>query len=69
MLDIIAYVAEYERMTTEYEVTVNETKETKTFDTIEECREWAAQVRKALGMWGGEPTFACVKHTREAVAL
>lgn len=69
MLDISAYVDEDKRMKTEYEITVKETQETKTFPTLEEVREWANQVRKTLGIWGGEPTFECVKHTREAVAL
>jgi hypothetical protein len=56
-------------METEYEITVKETQETKTFPTLEEVRKWTAQVRKTLGIWGGDPTFECVKHTREAVEL
>ena len=56
-------------MKTEYEVTVNETKETKTFGTLAEVREWTEQVRKTLGVWGSEPTFRCVKRTEQEVAL
>lgn len=56
-------------MKTEYEVTVNETKETKTMTTLEEVREWCEQVRKTLGVWGGDPTFRCVKRTEEEVAI
>jgi len=56
-------------MKTEYEVTVKETNETKTVGTLEEVREWAELVRRTLGVWGSEPTFECVKHTREEVAL
>lgn len=56
-------------MKTEYEVTVNETKESKTFGTLAEAREWAEQVLKTLGMWGGEPSFRCVRRTEEEVTL
>ena len=56
-------------MKTEYEVTVNETKETKTFATPAEARDWIEQVRKTLGVWGGEPTFRFVKRTEEDVTL
>ena len=56
-------------MKTTYTVTVKETKETKTFDTIEECREWSAKCQRTLGMWGGEVTFKCEKTTTEQVTL
>ena len=50
MLDTSGYVGEDKRMKTEYEITVKETQETKTFPTLEEVQEWAAQVRKTLGV-------------------
>jgi hypothetical protein len=55
--------------TEQYIVTVQETEETKTFATLTEVREWAEEVRKTLGVWGGDPTFRCVKRTEEEVAL
>lgn len=55
--------------TTTYKVTVNETSETKSFDTIEEARQWAADCKRTLGMWGGDVTLKCEKTTTEEVAL
>jgi hypothetical protein len=48
---------------------VNETRETKSFDTIEEARQWAAECKRTLGLWSGDVTFKCEKSTTEEVAL
>ena len=53
----------------EIKVTVNETGEAKTFDTIEAARDWAESVRQTLGMWDGKPTFSAVQVTTEEVVL
>jgi hypothetical protein len=54
---------------TTFKVTVNETKEAQTFDTIESARTWADHCRRTHGVWGGEVTFKCEKTTIEEVAL
>jgi hypothetical protein len=56
-------------MKTEFEVTVNETQESKTFATLAEARDWTQQVRTTLGLWGSEPTFRCIKRTEEDVPI
>lgn len=55
--------------TEQYEVTVNETKEQKTFDTLPEVKTWVEQVIHTLGIFGGMPTFQCVKHTYQNINL
>ena len=52
---------------TTYIVTVNETDQRKTFDTIEEARQWADQCRSTYDTWGGEVTFTLEKLTKEYV--
>ena len=54
---------------TTFKVTVNETKEAQTFDTIESARTWVDHCRRTHGVWGGEVTFKCEKTTIEEVAL
>lgn len=46
---------------TQFEITVNETKETKTVRTREEAVEWMRETYKILSLWGGEPTFTVVQ--------
>ncbi|HXG49360.1 MAG TPA: hypothetical protein VNO52_17175 [Methylomirabilota bacterium] len=54
--------------TTKYTVTVNETNETASFDTLEAARLWVWGCERTLALWGGDVTFTCKKITTEDVA-
>lgn len=58
-----------EMKTETYKVTVVETKEEREFTTLTDAKEWAELVRRTLGVWGGEPTFRCVRVTEKEVVI
>lgn len=46
---------------TQFEITVNETKERKIVRTKLEAYAWMKETHKILSVWGGEPTFTILK--------
>ena len=56
-------------MTIEYEVTVIETGEKKTFSSRIEAEKWICLVRDTFAKWDGKITVAVLKITREIVTI